>query len=508
VIDSLAPRFHALFAGLERAHGIYFKLDSEREDGKLTCTRKPDTLVDPVTDALWLEHLTGGNGLGIVPIREDSTAMFGAIDIDVYDGLSHAAIAATLVELNLPLIPCRSKSGGCHVCLFTSVPVSAGAMQAKLSEIAAMIGHGTAEIFPKQTALADNDFGSWINMPYYAGEATTRYGVRPDGEPLSMEQFLETAARVAVGPGFFKPVSAKEAKEKETFPNGPPCLNHLAKIGVPVSGGNTALFNIAIYNKKSMPSGWEDATATANQSILTEPRTLQELNDIVKSLGKKDYGYQCKQEPLKAYCNSTKCQLRTFGVGSGNFPSLGELRKLDIDPPVYFWDMTIGGKQITIELTAAQVQDPREFKKRVWQKANLSIPPVKQEVWDKTLNALEPEGKLQIIYVPEDASTEGQVWELIEQYCTRNEANSKDEILLGRPWTDSGRTYFRLLDLMRFLGSQQFKEYKVYQLAKVLKGNKKVEHTVEHQGEGFKSMVTPGVCQADSGLRCSRLDQE
>src|ERR1700743_2143102 len=114
MIESLAPRFHALFAGLERSHGIYFPIDKEREDGKRTCSRQPATPLEPVTDELWIEHLAGRNGLGIVPIREDSTCRFGAIDIDVYDGLDHAAIAGRMVEMNIPLIPCRSKSGGCH----------------------------------------------------------------------------------------------------------------------------------------------------------------------------------------------------------------------------------------------------------------------------------------------------------------------------------------------------------------------------------------------------------
>jgi len=187
----LAARFHALFAGLERSHGVFWHLDKEREDGKLTSSRQPETILEPVTDALWMEHLAGRNGLGIVPIREDSTCKFGAIDIDVYDGLDHAAIAGVLVERNMPLIPCRSKSGGCHIYLFTKEPVSAESMRTKLSEIAALLGHGGSEIFPVQAKLAEKDFGSWLNVPYYNVAETTRYAVRPDGESLSAEQFLE-----------------------------------------------------------------------------------------------------------------------------------------------------------------------------------------------------------------------------------------------------------------------------------------------------------------------------
>ena len=78
----LAPLFHALFAGLERAHGAYNRINQSREDGKL----KGDAVTkrEPVTDALWAQHLEGQNGLGIVPVRDDATSVFAAIDNDSF----------------------------------------------------------------------------------------------------------------------------------------------------------------------------------------------------------------------------------------------------------------------------------------------------------------------------------------------------------------------------------------------------------------------------------------
>jgi hypothetical protein len=54
---SLAPRFHALFGGLERAHGAYnnISLDHGRGDGKRKGTAV--TVREPVTDELWQQHL-------------------------------------------------------------------------------------------------------------------------------------------------------------------------------------------------------------------------------------------------------------------------------------------------------------------------------------------------------------------------------------------------------------------------------------------------------------------
>src|SRR5260370_23131590 len=97
--SALAPRFHALFAGMERAHGAYGKPSERREeDGKLkgaAVTRR-----EPVTNLLWERHLqSDANGIGIIPIRDDGTCVFGAVDVDVYAGLDHAAIASTLKRL-------------------------------------------------------------------------------------------------------------------------------------------------------------------------------------------------------------------------------------------------------------------------------------------------------------------------------------------------------------------------------------------------------------------------
>src|ERR1017187_10222726 len=120
---TLAHRFHILFRGCERAHGFYGAItpDRARADGKFV--GKPVTKREPVTDELWEAHLKGEYGLGIIPIRDDGTTSWGAIDIDVYEGLDHGGLASQIAKQELPLIPCRSKSGGAHLLLFCTEPV-------------------------------------------------------------------------------------------------------------------------------------------------------------------------------------------------------------------------------------------------------------------------------------------------------------------------------------------------------------------------------------------------
>jgi hypothetical protein len=74
----------------------------------------------------------------------------------------------------LPLVPCRSKSGGLHLFMFATEPVLAKAMQDCLRELAAGLGIAGSEIFPKQAELLSDrgDQGTWMIMPYFGGVST------------------------------------------------------------------------------------------------------------------------------------------------------------------------------------------------------------------------------------------------------------------------------------------------------------------------------------------------
>ena len=85
----------------------------------LTVSRKVNlTLLKKlVTDQLWSQHLAGeGPSLGIIPIMADNTSRWGCIDIDTYP-IDYRKIINSIRTLQLPLVPCRSKSGGLHIFL-------------------------------------------------------------------------------------------------------------------------------------------------------------------------------------------------------------------------------------------------------------------------------------------------------------------------------------------------------------------------------------------------------
>ncbi len=191
-----ADRFHALFAGLDRAHGRY--TPEKANGGGKKVGGAALTVRSAPTPQLWERHLAGTYGLGVVPIRDDGTCRWGAIDVDVYQRLDHAALRRRVEERGLPLVVCRSKSGGGHLFLFLADDAPAELVRSKLTEWADALGYPGAEVFPKQTRLDDEGVGNWINMPYQAGDRTTRYAVGSDGAALSATEFLALAEVAAV----------------------------------------------------------------------------------------------------------------------------------------------------------------------------------------------------------------------------------------------------------------------------------------------------------------------
>ena len=159
-------KFKNIFNGLTIAYGQYQpgeRGENGKQKGKAFIVR------GTVTDELWKNHLEGkGAALGIIPITEDNDCRWGCIDIDEYN-FDHSKLIQSIRTSNLPLIVCRSKSGGAHVFLFTKENIPASLMQSKLKEMAIILGYEGSEIFPKQTEiLVDRgDTGNFLNLPYY-----------------------------------------------------------------------------------------------------------------------------------------------------------------------------------------------------------------------------------------------------------------------------------------------------------------------------------------------------
>ena len=85
----LAQRFFDLFRGNDRAHGT-FNVQTDRErDGKKQGVAR--VLKEATTVEHWSNHILGKQGLGIIPIKDNNSCHWGAIDIDVYN-LDHKVL--------------------------------------------------------------------------------------------------------------------------------------------------------------------------------------------------------------------------------------------------------------------------------------------------------------------------------------------------------------------------------------------------------------------------------
>lgn len=108
-----AKRMLAAFEGSDVGY-LVTRVGDRGKKGKTEAEYR--TVHGQVTEELMQKHLDGESGVGIVPIKGDM-CKFGVIDIDVYD-LDHASLQRRITDLKLPLVHCRSKSGGAHLYLF------------------------------------------------------------------------------------------------------------------------------------------------------------------------------------------------------------------------------------------------------------------------------------------------------------------------------------------------------------------------------------------------------
>ena len=449
-MNPLAERFAKLFAGLPRAHGIY-RLQGKASKGE-KFLGKAETVREEVTLEKWSKHLDGKIGIGVVPIRDDATVRFGALDVDTYKDLDLSAIYAKIEEAELPLVVCRSKSGGAHIYLFCKEDVSAELVRDKLMEWSVELGHSGIEVFPKQTRLAGlSDIGNWINMPYFNASKTERYAVL-GAKSLPAAGFLDLAERLAVTEEQLRELKPKHLVETSRFADGPPCLVTLEKRGGIGKGQrNNGLFNIGVYLRKRHGDQWEEHLDDYNQALISPPLGHREVSDMVRSVNRKAYEYKCKDEPICGVCNKQLCLKQTFGVGAGDGDPgvvFGKLIKLDTDPVSWIWD--INGARI--ELTTIELKDQSRFHTRVMEVLARWPQPIKPAEWAKLVRSHLD--NCETLEVPEEARPAGLVWTFLEQYCNTSRARSREELLMKKPWVDNGRTYFHAPHFQQFLSKQ------------------------------------------------------
>lgn len=387
-------------------------------------------------------------------MTEAGLCWWGAVDIDLYT-LDLAGMVVLLKNAHIPAFVCRSKSGGAHVFLFFSEPIPAGDVIAKLRELAAFLGHGAAEIFPKQSIVSASGLGNWLAMPYFGGDATTQYAVTETGTGMSVHVFLKAAEACRLTAVALTALIIQRVVEG--FSDGPPCLETLVATGFPPGTRNSGAMAMATLAKKKYPDTWREILPRWVQLYMpgTTPFPADELASIIKRLAHKTYNYQCKNQPICAVCNSGLCRTRPFGVGGGTGGSpIDSLSVFKTDPPSYY--LTLRDPPVEVILTVDQLFDPRALQKQVWLQHHVFIPEYKHADWSDYLEAAGP--KMISISAPAEAGIDGTFVELVGQFFADASHESRDDIAIGNAFHDdlTGDLWFRMRDLERFLGEHKF----------------------------------------------------
>lgn len=468
-MQNAANRMFELFRGHTGGHGTYGNEEKSPGKAKSEIKKTARTLREPPTPALWQQHLEGTRPIGIIPVNNIGMCWWGVIDVDKYD-LDHASIVKAIERMKLPMIVCRSKSGGAHIFMFLKESVSAVDLITKLKQIAVFLGFGSSEIFPKQTEILEDrgDLGNWLNMPYFNAEGGTRYAVTNDGRGLSIDRFLDLAFKTRLTEEEFHAVSPGKLSVDGDLSEAPPCLQYLATVGVGDGSKHNALLAFGILAKKIWHEGWDTKLAEWNQKFILPPAASPEdLLGIIKHLRKKDYVYKCKDQPLASHCDSRACRNRKYGIGSGSAPDITSISVLDTQPPLFFVCLNSGG---TVECQSDDILSSRNFQKAALEQLKIVLPLFKNDVWlDQMQKCLE---QAIIIDAPKEVGSSGALHELLEEFCTdRHSAKDKDEILLGKPWLDEDkhRYWFRLSDFTSHLEKAKFRDFRRSQIVSRIK---------------------------------------
>lgn len=347
-------------------------------------------------DRAYIGHVTGLKGLGVCPVFDTDKASFGCIDIDNYS-LSTKKLVQAIYDLELPLFPCRSKSGGLHIYLFLMRPVKAKILIGVLEEVVQVLGidktfgESKVEIFPKQEKLSKGAKGSCITIPYFNSDEPISYLWSPDLDITPVREAIKKMRK-----GRTTVTTVYSALEELPYDDAPCCVQTIllsSALGKD-SGRNNFLFTCAVYLKKKYGDGFKKYLEEFN-SKLSAPVEDTELEALFSSVAGNEYNYKCKDIPCNAYCNKVECANREFGVGKdkGYFSGIdyGTLTRMLAEEPYYIWKLkhveSDEYKAITFKDEQALL-DQKVFARMCVRHLNHAPFRVKDNEWFKILNTV------------------------------------------------------------------------------------------------------------------------
>lgn len=497
----LLQDFYNLFSGYTKGYGVYILTPRNQKKGT-KIKGKAHTKLEPLTIGQYEQHLLAekNTGLGVVPVDEEGQISFAAIDVDKYN-IDIKEMEKKINSLNIPLLTCSTKSGGVHLFLFLKKKTDAKTIREKLLEFSFILGVGGSEIFPKQNRISkEDDCGNWINLPYFDYKQSDRVCIR-NGQKLSLKAFLEHAKAKATSKSALDKI---DLQLDEDIVDAPVCLQRLCTEGITLGKKNNSLLNLGVFAKLKWPDEWITKLKELNKKYVKPPAKQSTLKGVVAPLRRKDYFYTCTVAPLVDVCNREDCRKQDFGIG--NIPSLdlGKLTKILTDPPT--WDLEVEDKEI--ELGTEDLLSQEKFRKICIEQLNLLPFKVKSDVWDDLIRQKLED--VEIIEAPDDAGTEGQFMQLVDEFCSnRALAKNKDELLMGKPWIESKSNfiYFRSSDLLQHLDRNKFRDFKAKKIWSTLKRHGAVYERFKLKGRNIRVWGIPMTERQTKDFKVPKVDK-
>ena len=407
-----AQRFAQLFRGKTNTY-VRNELPKEKPEAGNKIKTVITNHEGKVDKELLLNHLEGRFGVGVCPVNAEGKCFFGVLDIDYYKS-KIKRILHFIREYQLPLLPFRSKSGGLHVYLIMSKPVSAKTIREILGQISyyfsldTIYGKNKVEIFPKQDKA--EGFGSSVTLPYFNAENPYTYLLDLDGNPMEFREAL-----TYIQEHFTSVEAVKDALSKLPYNDAPPCIQRVLlseEVGGEDTGRNNFLFSYAVYAKKKYGNGFEDYVREVNAQFEV-PLEESSVEQTCESVKNNEYLYKCKDIPCNSFCNKTDCRKREFGLGKdkGHFMDVdfGQLYRYKTAEPYYIWKLRLQGQEKWVDVIfkdEGYLLDQRNFAKMCVRYLNKAPYHVSDNDWCNTLNSVLP--NIIDVEVKQETDTSGQ----------------------------------------------------------------------------------------------------
>ena len=147
----------------------------------------------------------------------------------------------------------------------------------------------------------------------------------------------------------------------------------------------------------------------------------------------------------------------------------------------------------------------RKFQKVVLEELTILTNLIKPPKWsglmkEKCENAEEQEA-------PSDAGSKGQLINYLEDFCTGfAQAQTRDEMILGKPWTDNNRTYFRSADFQKFLQQQRFIGFDGRRLWNALRTIGAEHHQFFEKGKNIQCWSIPAFAEQTEEFSVPKIE--